>query len=535
MPKMLHSLLDDPLISVRTTDDAVVKMTLPQIYVALADATVVGFEALQPHQKQPWFSFLVQAAAMAIARAGRTEAPRDAVGWRELLVELSEGSETAWCLVVDDVSKPALLQPPIPEGSIDEAGFKSDVPTPDELDMLITTKTHDVKQRRIVGAAAEHWLFALLTLQTMEGFLGRGNYGIVRMNGGFGSRPHLSLASALDWGSRFWRDLAVLLAARDEIAATNEFNPKGHALIWLEPWDGKKSSAIPLGECDPYFVEVCRRLRFAGDDQIECWRANTKGTRIDAPDDLSGRTGDPWTPINVSGAKALTLGGDGYTYKLLQDIWFGDDYRRPPALEFQRSDPQHAYLVATTLVRGQGKTKGFHQRVIPVPKAASRLLAGSESDRKKLAKRAQRRVQLAGEVQSKVLRGPTFTLVYGGRSPSDPNWDKVNSWLEEFDRRVDARFFDDLWDSLRDGLSDDDAEVQWHGILREIAEEQYREIRRSVPLPSIHRYRVLSQADGQFYGRLRTVLHRAFDDDTNDQQDFNAEPQEETNDQPALT
>lgn len=531
MTQMLHSLLDDPLISVRTTDDEARGMTLPEIFAALLGDQLASFEALQPHQKQPWFSFLVQVGAMAVARAGQSETPADAATWRELLVDLADGSEAAWCLVVDDVSKPAFLQPPIPEGSIKKAKFKADVPTPDDLDMLITTKTHDIKQRRIVAPEPEHWLFALLTLQTMEGFLGRGNYGIVRMNGGFGSRPHVGLAAGLDWGSRFRRDLGVLIRERDRVAAGNEFDPSGHALLWLEPWDGKKSSGIALGDCDPYFIEICRRLRLMCEDgDIVCWRANTKSTRLDAPDDLNGRTGDPWTPINVGDAKALTLGGNGYTYELLQDLWFGDDYQRPPALEFQRSDPEQGYLVATTLVRGQGKTQGFHERSIPVPKEVSRILGGSTSEQKELAKRAQRRVQLAGEVQSKVLRGPTFTLVYGGRSPSDPNWDKVNPWIQEFDRRVDARFFDDLWDSLERGLSQDEAEVQWHKILCELAEEQYRDIRDSIPLPSIHRYRVLCKADGQFYSRLRSVLHRAFDGS-----DSNIQPEEDTDEQAALT
>jgi CRISPR system Cascade subunit CasA len=325
--------------------------------------------------------------------------------------------------------------------------------------------------------------------------------------------------------------LGVLLAARDRIVSESEFTPNGHALVWLVPWDGEKSSAIPLNACDPYFIEVCRRLRFVlEDDQLVCWRNNTSGTRIDAPDDLNGRTGDPWTPVNIGDAKALTLGGDGYTYELLQQLWFSDDYQRPPALEFHADDPEQVYLVATTLVRGQGKTQGFHERIIPVPKDASRLLGGDVSARKKLAKRAKRRVQLAAEVQSKVLRGPTFTLVYGGRSPSDPDWDKINAWIEAFDRRVDARFFDELWQSVQLGHSADEAEVHWHQVLCKLAEQQYREIRDSIPLPSIHRYRVLSQADGQFYGRLRSVLHRAFDDD-----DSNARQEEETDEQPALT
>jgi CRISPR system Cascade subunit CasA len=51
-------------------------------------------------------------------------------------------------------------------------------------------------------ATPEHWFYALLTLQTMQGFLGAGNYGISRMNGGFASRPSVGLAPSDRWGMR---------------------------------------------------------------------------------------------------------------------------------------------------------------------------------------------------------------------------------------------------------------------------------------------------------------------------------------------
>jgi CRISPR system Cascade subunit CasA len=57
------------------------------------------------------------------------------------LLKLADGSEAAWHLVVDDVSQPAFMQPPVPEGSLEEAKYSSDIQTPDELDMLVTSKT----------------------------------------------------------------------------------------------------------------------------------------------------------------------------------------------------------------------------------------------------------------------------------------------------------------------------------------------------------------------------------------------------------
>jgi len=409
------------------------------------------------------------------------------------------------------------MQPPVPEGSLEDAGYRDDVPTPDVLDLLIASKTHDIKFRRISSPRPEHWVYALITLQTLEGFSGAKNYGVVRMNGGFGNRPMVDLAPDLDWGSRFRRDLKALVNNREETASTHNFDLQGHALLWLESWDGEKSSAIPLQDCSPYFVEICRRIRFTLDSagEVHCWRNTTSGQRIDAPDSLNGRTGDPWIPIDKQEAKALTLGENGFTYEQLQKIWMSDDFDRPAAMQFHQHDPESGFLIAQTLVRGQGKTQGWHRRIIPVPEDVSRVLYQSKSDRKELASRAKRRVELAAEVESKVLRGPIFTLVYDGRDPSDPDWDKVNMWLEPFDDAVDDRFFEALWASVERGMSETDAETQWQQILSELAREHYQQVRDSIPVPSIHRYRVLSDADSQFHSQLRNVLDRAFDDNTN--------------------
>ena len=60
--------------------------------------------------------------------------------------------------------------------------------------MLVTAKNHDLKSSIAAQANVDDWIFALVTLQTMEGFGGVGNYGIARMNSGFGNRPAFSLA-----------------------------------------------------------------------------------------------------------------------------------------------------------------------------------------------------------------------------------------------------------------------------------------------------------------------------------------------------
>ena len=504
---MMHSLLDDPLLRIRLPDNTVQGASLPQILHRLTQDNLLSFEALQAHQQQPWHSFLVQLAAMTTAREADGAPPSNADEWRDALLSLADGDDAAWDLVVADVSRPAFLQSPVPEGTLDDAGYKADVPTPDQLDVLITSKSHDVKARRIRHAEPEHWTYALVTLQTMEGFLGRGNYGVVRMNGGFGNRPLVGLSPDLSWGEHFRRDVDVLLSERD--ALSERYTLDGPALLWTRPWDGAKDSAIPLDACDPYFLEVCRRIRFQDDDgDLVCWRANTKGQRVDAPDSLNGDTGDPWTPIEKSSGKALTLPGEGFTYDRLQDIVFEGEYAPPPALQFRDSDDGHMYVVARALVRGQGKTEGLHHRIVPVPNDALANLR-KKSEREQLAQRAQNRVERVQEVQRSVLYPAIGTLLGGGDTDAI-DFEDVAPWLDAFDRTVDARFFEALWASV--DMSDHEAREHWASLLWEEAQTQFDDAEDHAPSSSTRYWRARSSARTIFHGAARNTLKYAFSD-----------------------
>ena len=103
------------------------------------------------------------------------------------------GDDEPWRLVVEDPGQPAFMQCPAPKGI---EGFRRRVLTPDDLDLLVTAKNHDLKQTVALEGRAEDWFFALIDLQTMAGYFGAGNYGIARMNGGYSTRPCVGLAPA---------------------------------------------------------------------------------------------------------------------------------------------------------------------------------------------------------------------------------------------------------------------------------------------------------------------------------------------------
>jgi CRISPR system Cascade subunit CasA len=506
MGKTMHySLLDEPVITVRYQHGETKATNLPGILVGLLDNTITSFEALQPHQQQAWYSFVVQLAAMAVARENNGDIPTQPDIWKKLLVNLADGSEAAWHLVVDDVSQPAFMQPPVPEGSLEKAKYSSDIQTPDELDMLVTSKNHDLKGSRILRPDPEHWLFALITLQTMEGFLGRGNYGVVRMNGGFGNRPLVGLSPGNNWGSRFVRDVNVLLKHRPSLI--NMYDMNGHTLLWTPQWDGEKNSSIPINKCDPFFIEICRRIRFKRDDiRLLCLRTNTKAGRISVPDDLNGRTEDPWTPIEKKGVKALTLGESGFTYELIQQLLLGEEYAKPIALEFQKDEKNGAFLICQALVRGQGKTDGLHKRIIPIPPNVTASLFGNTTLKLTLAKRAKNRISLTYDAQRKILR-PALSALLSSGTDQKVDYSKVAPWINRFDQEIDRQFFDSLWASV--DLDPEEAKQQWEEILLEEAESIFKEAQRSTPISQLRRLRALSKADSMFYGQVHKIFEYA--------------------------
>ncbi len=164
--------------------------------------------------------------------------------WKAALLALTpdDSDGAAWCLVTPP-ERPAVMQAPVPDGTL--SAWKNQLHAPDELDMLVTSKNHDLKAARMKRCMPEDWLLALISLQTQEGFLGAGNYGISRMNGGFASRPALGAVPQGGWGRRWVRDVRRLLASRGEIVRDMGLCEQGGVgLVWLRPWNGTDSLAF---------------------------------------------------------------------------------------------------------------------------------------------------------------------------------------------------------------------------------------------------------------------------------------------------
>jgi CRISPR system Cascade subunit CasA len=501
---LYHSLLDEQLFGVALHSEGGglqrVKMSLPEVLAAL-DAgrpQLASFEALQAHQQQAWFCFLVQLGALARIHAG-IEAHADRTAWREALLKLTRGDEGAWCLVQEALNKPAFMQPPVPEGTLKEAGFDAnEVYTPDVLDILILSKNHHVKNSRIQNSSLEIWIYSIINLQTMEGYSGPKNYGIVKMNSGSGSRPLIGLAPSLDWSARWNRDVAIAFICYEKIAIDFGFNESGHMLLWMVPWDGTNRTSVEIDSCTPLFIEVCRRIRFViKEGLLRCFRVPTEAERVAHGKKLKGITGDLWMPqqIEKDGAKGLTITGRGFSYDVLRKILFKDGFNPSISQGFGESDKTAMLFWASGLARGQGTTEGLHLRLLLIPNKIEGRLRSNDS-MILLANRARMQANITGLIQIKALRAALKTL-YAGGIIGKSKVEISEHWMERYEQEADAQFFEHLFEHIE---ADDDIESHklWFEKMRCFAHGLLMEATHAAPLPSARRWRAVAAAEQVF-------------------------------------
>ncbi len=501
-PELKYSLLTESLIRYRRAGDGgTIFASLPQLFVALAADEVRDYPALRPHQRHPWHAFLVQLAAIALHKAGRTTAFETSDEWRDALLALTpdDPDGAAWCLV-SLPNRPALLQAAVVGGSISE--WKSEAFAADEIDMLVTSKNHDLKGSRARRSQPEDWLFALLSLQTQEGFLGAGNYGISRMNGGFASKPGVGVATVGLHGARWARDVAALLSRRDRTVEAHGLQDDGGlALVWLAPWDGLGS--LSFSKLDPFYIEICRRIRLQSTGgQITSIGTGSKAARI-AAKELNGLTGDAWTPIDVEGGKALTITSNGFNYKLVSELMFGGKYQAPAAHNLDHPANSGSLVFVTQgITRGKGKTEGYHERCVPIsPKVRGLLMTNQKAQLERIA---GQRIAAIGEVR-KLLWLALAVLFSNGNSgdSSEGNKAKASKFSAPFEAAEDARFFVDLNEEM-EAIDPTAQRLQWLLGLVERAEGILKITFDAGPRSGVQKYRAQSAALSRFHGGLRS-------------------------------
>lgn len=518
-----HDLLTEPLI--QTAPAGV--LSLPGVLAALAGDEVDSYPALRPHQAPAWHMFLVQLAALALHGAERENLPDDEATWRNLLRGLTPRfpNDEPWSLVGKDWTKPAFLQPPVPASVKLENG----VSTPDALDLLITARNHDLKQAVAEHGGGDDWIFALISLQTGEGFGGRDNQGIARMNGGSSSRSMMALAPLPPPGAKnlsprpgaWWRrDVSILLQRREKLCEDYPqfVEADGVALVWQEPWP--EGEQLRLNQLDIWFVEICRRVRLVQKDgMIRAVKGTSKATRIDGKA-FKGALGDPYAPIHKTENKALTLGEGDFDYARLTDLLFSGDWElpllaRPAGFE---SHDAHLALICAALSRGNSKTDGFKSRCVPVRRQVADSLA---SHRQQLHELAKAQIEEIGKFD-KALRFALALAAVGGESEKIKKGHYVLTRppRAQFDRAVDALFFPHLWARFeaqgRDADSLAEEKQAFQKELSKLAKNTFEAALPAMPCAGFFRPRAEARAQRAFNAMIRKdfpLLFAARDDE----------------------
>jgi CRISPR system Cascade subunit CasA len=500
------------------------RVSLPDLFALLEEDRVAGFPRLLPHQRHAWHAFLVQIACLVLENESLPvlgEGPcllglHDAEWWGGSLRRLTPGfaRDEPWTLVVEDLAKPAFFQPPVTDGPLKNwTGSKE---SPDELDVLVTSKNHGVKQVRMNTPEAEDWLFALVSAQTQGGYAGPGLYGIARQNGGYGTRTGFSFVSGMTPGGQWARDARIILEKLNNLAPAIFTNPR-RALLWLEPWDGRTS--WPLADLHPLFVEICRRIRLIprGRDLLALY-TSTKGARL-AAKDFNGVVGDPWIPVHVAAGKAF---GGLPTYRNLSRMLGKGEYTCPLLMQAHPCDPPTGMAAqCRILLRGQGKTAGYWERLIPIPGSSlswSRDITGDL---------AGKMVSLAEKAERNVL-APALKLFLAGGANGDSGagggasrgGDGLSACVNALDRDVDEAFFPLLWKMLEQREltgSDSEAEQLWSDELRRLAEKNFEASLDALPGVAASCLRARTEADLLFRKLLNRILPRA--EKTEDKED----------------
>lgn len=505
-----HSLLDDALVRWRCVARGEIhRSSLPDLFAAMVRDEVRDFPALRPHQRHPWHAFLAQLAAIALHRADQSQPWSEAGDWRAAMLGLTpdDADGAAWCLVAPP-ERPALLQAPMLQG-LDE--WDLGVRTPDALDMLGTSKNHDLKQTRMRRADIDDWLFALVSLQTQAGSNSGSYKGVSRMNSGAGTRPCVGVAQRGAWGQRWSSDVGVLRRSREEIADNYEFAAEnGICLTWLLPWD--ESTSIRFAGLDPHYIEICRRVRLVADAAgLAACTFKTPVSRIEENAARKGRTGDAWTPVDREEAKIMAVPKAGFGYERVSQLLLAKRFAPSPA-QALTGWPASASLELVCrgiAADGNSKTSGYHERRIPISPKLRGLLAGAQ--KVTVEKVVELRVHVVKAVvellesclvallvKGKPIEASKFKQVLQRMKP------KIEQLTRQFEQQEDTRFFDDLATEIE--AVDDCRSIErlnWQLGLVARAEIALTNAFVQGPRSAMLHYKARAAALSRFHGALR--------------------------------
>lgn len=503
-PTLQGNLLTERLLHYRTTNTgATVAASLPELFVAMVRDEVRDFPSLRPHQRHPWHAFLVQLAAIALHHAGQSQPFETAKEWAVNLMALTpdDPDGAAWCLVTPP-GRPAFLQAPTTD-CLDSWNLTS---TPDELDVIKTSKNHDLKSARMKKPLSDDWIFSLISLQTQAPSDSGSYKESSRMAGGYSRRPGIGIMPNGGVSKRWKRDTQIALENRSQICEKFGFKESGISLLWTEPWNSSRVAKI--NELDPYYIEVSRHVKlFEKNFRIFAKTTKTPTARIQ-----SGLTGDIWSPIRSDGSKIFTIPEKGINYIISSKILFQNEIIPSAALLVQKFDEQNnLFILIQSIAMGKNNTNsGYHERRVPISKKVRQALFIKDTD--EMAKRANERIFAIGEVR-KMLWSSLAVLFNNAakddtdkeRDVSDTIKNRANIFTAPFETLCDQLFFDELTAEIE--AEPKEALAVRHAWLVQLAQRAELTLRAAFtagPRSSQMRYRAQAAALSRLRGAMRS-------------------------------
>ena len=303
--------------------------------------------------------------------------------------------------------------------------------------------------------------------------------------------------------SAWWeRDVLHLVSARKSAKSNGVGTEGGAALLWCFDWP--EGHQLEVSELDPWFVEVCRRVRLTNTDgAVTAQRSTSKTARVDAKA-FNGNLGDPWAPVHITEGKSLTLGGGNFDYNRICELMFSGNWAVPLLARSGRDETGDMLLVAEALSRGNSKTEGFKSRVVPVPGKVLRFFSSETA-----ARLAEAQVNEIKEFDAALRYGIALMAAGGDRDGvKREHFKRAATASKRFDRTADRLFFPSLWRRVEArGLSDPDAEetakTEFLKDLFESAEFELESALPAVPCPTIRRQKAEARAWRAFRSRVR--------------------------------
>ena len=517
----MHNLLTDPIIRLKNRDLVDLRCPLPEVYGLLMNDEVESFTALRHYQVHSWHAFLCQLGRMALDRAGLELPPRDPSVWGQVLANMTPKfpRHEPWQLMVQDITTPAFMQPPAADEET-RSEYKKVIPTPDKMDLLVTSKNHVIKSTVATQANPDDWMFALISEQTMDGVIGLHLRAISRMNGGRSNRPAFSLAPLTGGpGARVRRDIEALREAVPNIRREHPEYPErdGLGLLWTEPWHGAEDETLTKEHLDPLYIEVCRRIRLIRrpDGNMTALRATTKHQRVMF---MKGLTGDPWTPVDrrKNEVRSITMTETPMALDNTVNLLVHEEIDHPHLLTPTQSEVDAGkpmQIIGRIFCRGQGKTFGYHERSITAGPTLLRALRDRDSaEHTTLKDMTNARKDIAGAVRS-TLQNAAQTFMSGKSERSTNPEHKAISYKigDRLRAEIHDSFFTDLQQELEapDESQRGHERTQWLGRLAEQARTILQEEFLRMRCPSASRYRARFAANRFFEGMLRTGSYTA--------------------------